>query len=421
MNNGDEMRAGTVASAGTSLDTTPVGKEKSFWSNFRLDRVELAGSFGDLGTLLPIVIGMILINKLSPTTVFLSFGLFYLITAFYFRLPIPVQPLKAVGAIAIAFPNEITESVIGASGVIFGALLLLFSLTGFIDKLAKIFTQPVVRGIQLALGLVFLRKGIELIVGKNLFLSGVIGRYPDTSINLILGVVIFAMVLLLLDNKKVPAAIAAVGIGIIAGFALGGLGDHKLSLGPTKINVMSFSFHDLWIAFIMLILPLIPLTIGNACVGTADTCSMLFPKDPQLSKATAGKFALTMGIANLPTGFFGGVPMCHGTGGLAAHYRFGARTGGAPLMIGAIFVVLALVFGEAGFTFLTLIPNSVLGVLLIFAGLELCPLIRSLKTNEEYFVALLISGISLAVPNMAWAFGIGIAVDLLIRKAKIKI
>lgn len=420
MKNGSEVK-GAVASAGISLDTAPAVEKQSLWSKFRFDRVELAGSFGDLGTLLPIVVAMILINKLSPTTVFLFFGLFYLITGFYYHLPIPVQPLKAVGALAIAFPDQITEPVIGAAGVIFGALMLLFSLTGFVDKLAKLFTQPVVRGIQLALGLVFLRKGIELIVGKNLFLSGVLGKYPGTSINLILGVVVFAIVLLLLDNKKVPAAIAAVCIGIIAGFALGGLGDQRLALGPTKISVMSFSAHDLWIAFIMLILPQIPLTIGNACVGTSDLCSTLYPKDPLLSKTTAGKFAFTMGIANLPTGFFGGIPMCHGTGGLAAHYRFGARTGGAPLMIGAIFVVLALVFGEAGFTFLTLLPNSVLGVLLIFAGLELCPLIRSLKTNEEFFVALLISGISLAVPNMAWAFGIGILVDLFIRKARIKI
>lgn len=395
--------------------------KSSIWDNFRFDRVELAGSFGDLGTLLPIVVGMILINKLSPTTVFLSFGIFYLITGFYFRLPVPVQPLKAVGAIAIAFPNQITESVIGASGVIFGAMLLIFALTGFIDKLAKIFTQPVVRGIQLALGLVFLRKGIDLIVDKNLFLSGIPGLFPDSSVNLILGLVVFAMVLLLLDNKKLPAAIAAVGVGIVAGLALGGLGNQKFSLGPTEIEVMSFSLNDLWIAFIMLIMPQIPLTIGNACVGTADTCSMLFKDNPLLSKTTAGKFALTMGIANLPTGLFGGVPMCHGTGGLAAHYRFGARTGGAPLMIGAILVVMALAFGEAGFVFLTLLPNSVLGVLLIFAGLELCPLIRSLKANEEYFVALLISGIALAVPNMAWAFGIGIVVDILIRKAKIKI
>jgi SulP family sulfate permease len=171
----------------------------------------------------------------------------------------------------------------------------------------------------------------------------------------------------------------------------------------------------------MLILPQIPLTIGNACVGTADACTSLFPDSPLLSKTTAGKFALTMGIANVPAGLLGAVPMCHGTGGLAAHYRFGARTGGAPVLIGAILVVLALALGELGLTVLALIPNSVLGVLLIFAGLELCPLVRSLKTNEEFFVALLISGIALAVPNMAWAFGIGILVDLFIRYTGTKI
>lgn len=420
MIHGRKKEAGAVEITKDTSDTSPDSKP-SFWSGFRFDRVELAGSFGDLGTLLPIVVAMILINKLSPTTVFLCFGLFYLLTGYYFKLPIPVQPLKAVGAIAIAFPDQITASVIGASGVIFGGLLLLFSLTGLVDKLARIFTQPVVRGIQLALGLVFLRKGIDLIVGKQLFLSGVIGKYPDTAVNLILGVIVFATVLLLLDNKKLPAAIAAVGIGIVAGFALGGLGEQRLTLGPTRIQLMPFSLHDFWIAFIMLILPQIPLTIGNACVGTADLCTTLYPKDPLLSKTKAGSFALTMGIANLPAGLIGGVPMCHGTGGLAAHYRFGARSGGAPLMIGAMFVILALVFGEAGLTFLMLLPNSVLGVLLIFAGLELCPLIRSLKTNEEYFVALLISGISLAVPNMAWAFGIGIGVDILIRRARIRI
>jgi sulfate permease, SulP family len=404
----------------------PAGESVAGWrqkmaAGLRFDRVELAGSFGDLGTLLPIVVGMILINKLSPTTVFLSFGLFYLITGFYYRLPIPVQPLKAVGAIAIAYPAEITEPVIGAAGIIFGAILIILYVTRTVDALAKLFTQPVVRGIQLALGLVFLRKGIELIVDKNLFLSGVAGRFTEYQINLILGVIVFIMVLALLDNKKMPAALAALVVGIGAGLALGGQDGLRFSFGPTEIRLVSPTLHDFWIALIMLILPQIPLTIGNACVGTADTCSTLFPDNPLLSKASAGRFALTMGIANFPVGFFGAVPMCHGTGGLAAHYRFGARTGGAPVMIGAFFVIMALAFGELGFGVLALIPNSVLGVLLIFAGLELCPLIRSLKTNEEYFVALLISGISLALPNMAWAFGIGIFIDLFIRKAKIKI
>ncbi len=394
---------------------------QSWTTSLRFDRVELAGAFGDLGTLLPIVVGMILINKLSPTTVFLSFGLFYLVTGFFYRLPVPVQPLKAVGAIAIAYPAQITESVIGASGIIFGAILIVLYFTRTVDTLAKLFTQPVVRGIQLALGLVFLRKGIELIVDRKLFLSGAAGMFTEYQINLILGLVVFMMVLALLDNKKMPAALAALAVGIGAGLVLGGQDGLRFSLGPTEVRLVSPSYHDFWIAFIMLILPQIPLTIGNACVGTADTCSMLFPGDPLLSKTSAGRFAFTMGLANFPAGFFGAVPMCHGTGGLAAHYRFGARTGGAPIMIGALFVVMALAFGELGFSILAIIPNSVLGVLLIFAGLELCPLIRSLKTNEEYFVALLISGISLAVPNMAWAFGIGILIDVFIRKAKIKI
>jgi SulP family sulfate permease len=387
----------------------------------RFDRVELAGSFGDLGTLLPIVVGMILINKLSPTTVFLAFGLFYLVTGFYYRMPVPVQPLKAVGAIAIAYPNQVTEPVIGAAGILFGGILLVLSLSRMVDQIAKLFTQPVVRGIQLALGLIFLKKGIELIVGQKLFLSGLDGKFSEYHINLIIGFAVFTMVLALLDNKKFPAALAALVVGITAGFALGGLDSRALSIGPTGMRMVSPSLHDFWTAFVMLILPQIPLTIGNACVGTADTCYSLFPNSPFLSRAKAGRFALTMGIANFPAGFFGAVPMCHGTGGLAAHYRFGARTGGAPVMIGALFVIMALAFGELGLTILALIPNSVLGVLLVFAGLELCPLIRSLRTNEEYFVALLISGIALAVPNMAWAFGIGIVADLFIRKTKIKI
>jgi len=387
----------------------------------RFDRVELAGSLGDLGTLLPIVVAMILINKLSPTTVFLSFGLFYLITGFYYRLPVPVQPLKAVGAIAIANPAMITESVIGASGIIFGGILLLLAISGTVDRIAKLFTQPVVRGIQLALGLVFLRKGIELIIEKNLFLNGVAGRFVEYNINLIIGVAVFLMVLALLDNKKLPAALAALAAGIIAGLLLGGFDGLRFSIGPTEIRFISPSLKDFWVALIMLILPQIPLTIGNACVGTADTCYSLFPKNPLLSKAKAGKFALTMGMVNFPAGFFCAVPMCHGTGGLAAHYRFGARTGGAPMMIGVLLVVMALAFGEFGFTLLAMIPNSVLGVLLIFAGLELCPLIRSLRSNEEYFVALLIAGIALAVPNMAWAFVIGIAADLFIRRMKVRI
>lgn len=387
----------------------------------QFDRVELAGAFGDLGTLLPIVVGMIFINHLSPSSVFLTFGLFYIVAGYYYRLPVPVQPLKAVGAIAIMYPAVITEAVIGAAGIIFSVFLLVASLTGIIDRLARLFSQAVVRGIQLTLGLIFLKKGIELITHKNVFLSGMESHLAGLPVNLVIGVVVFALVLLLLDNKRFPAALMALAVGIASGLALGGFSGLKFSLGPTEMHIVSPTLADFWTAAIMLIIPQIPLTIGNACVGTADTCCSLFNGHPELRKAKAGRFAFSMGLMNLPAGLLGAVPMCHGTGGLAAHYRFGARTGGAPVMIGVFFVIIALLFGEFGFTLLSIIPQSVLGVLLVFAGLELCPLLRSLKTNEEYFVALLIAGIALAVPNMGWAFGVGIAVDFYIRKFKVKI
>src|SRR5512139_1720428 len=227
-------------------------------SRYQFTRMELAGSLGDLGTLLPIVVGMILINKLSPTTVFLSFGLFYLITGYCYKLPVPVQPLKAVGAIAIAYPAVITEPVIGASGIIFGALLLLFALTGIVDTLAKLFTQPVVRGIQLSLGLVFLKKGIELIVSPQLFLSGAAGRFAEYQVNLVIGIVVFALVLGLLDNKKFPAALVALAAGIVSGFALGGFKAEAFGIGPTPMKTLLPSLSDFWTAFIMLILPQIP-------------------------------------------------------------------------------------------------------------------------------------------------------------------
>nr|NJM02661.1 hypothetical protein [Desulfobacula sp.] len=255
-----------------------------FFENFKFNRLELAGSLGDLGTLLPIVLGMIMINHLSPSAVFLSFGLLYILTGFYFKLPVPVQPLKAVGAIAIAYPALITESVIGASGIIFGTLMLVFYFTGLVDKLAKLFTQPVVRGIQLALGLVFLRKGIDLIVNKNLFMSDTAASLSGLNLNLIIGVLVFVMVLVLLDNKHLPAAMAAVGVGILAGLFFGGFKGQAFSLGPTDIRLIFPSVNDFWVAFSMLILPQIPLTIGNSCVGTADTCSMLFPGNPLLGK-----------------------------------------------------------------------------------------------------------------------------------------
>lgn len=386
---------------------------------FAFDRMELAGSLGDLGTLIPIAAGMILLNKLSASSVLLWVGLFYLLAGLYFRLPIPVQPLKVVGAIAIASPDIITEPVIAAAGIIFGAVLLLLSVSGAMDAISRLFTRPVIRGIQLGLGLILMRKGLALMASADLFVSG--GGRGGPYANIIIGVAVFVIVLLLLNNRRLPAALAAVGAGIAAGLLLGGMDQMSVAIGPEKMRLVLPEPGQFWTAVVLLVIPQIPLTIGNACVGTADTACSLFPGSPDLGRAKPSRFALTMGIINIPAGLLGAMPMCHGAGGLAAHYRFGARTGGSNLMIGVIFIVMALLLGKLSLGLLTMIPNSVLGAMLAFAGIELCLLVRDLEDKASFFVALLVAGIGLAGTNMAYAFAAGIAADFLVKRLKIQI
>jgi SulP family sulfate permease len=385
--------------------------------HYRFDRVEFAGSLGDLGTLIPLAVALMVITGLNVTSVLLLVGLFYIASGLYYKLPIPVQPLKVVAAIAIAYPEKITISTIMAAGIIIGIILLLLTLTGLIDRLASFFSKPIVRGIQLGLGLILIAKGIEFIRQPELFINDAdsFNLASGISLNLIIGIMAVIVVLLLISNKRYPAALIIVSAGIIIGVCFDALKDVPLILGPLPFTMVKPNGHDFINGFILLVIPQIPLTIGNAIIGTADTCKNLFKERDQLKRITHKSLSLSMGIVNVITGILGGMPLCHGAGGLAAHYRFGARTGGSNIMIGAIFLLIALVFGRIGISLLSSIPQAILGTLLLFAGLELAMLILDIKQKKDLFIALLIAGISLATTNMGIAFLIGIIVYYLIK------
>jgi len=392
---------------------------RSFEFNLR----ELSGSIGDFGTLIPLSVALITINELSFTSVFLMVGSFYLLSGLYFRLPIPVQPLKVVAAIAIASPDKVTLPVMAATGVIFGIFLLLLALTGLIDQLAKLFTKPVVRGIQLGLGFILITKGIALIKDKDLFVEGLTNEAMagGVPVNLVIGLVAILLVIFLLNSRRLPAALVIVGAGIIIGAAYGAFDDTSWDFGPGDMEFYTPALDDYATALYLLVLPQIPLTIGNAIIGTTDTARSLFGTGRATRRATNIRFTASMGLANIPTGFLGAMPMCHGAGGLAAHYRFGARTGGSNVMIGLIFVVIALALGTAGVSILSSIPQSVLGVLLMFAGLELAILVRDIKKKDELFIVALIAGIGLATTNMGIAFGAGIIISQIIKRTRLEI
>jgi len=392
-------------------------------ASYKFDRMEFAGSLGDLGTLIPLSVALITINGLNFTTVAFAVGLFYVAAGLYYKLPIPVQPLKVVSALAIAAPAEITLPIMSATGITFGVFLLILAFTGLIDHIAKLFTKPIVRGIQLGLGLLLMMKGIAFIMKPELLIqkSDIAVTAVGVPLNLIIGIAGVILVLFLLRSKRFPAALVIVVTGVIVGIIFGALKGVGFSFGPIAMELFRPGLSDFKIAIILLVIPQIPLTIGNAIIGTTDTTKSLWKDAEATKRATNRGFTISMGLANVAVGAFAGMPMCHGAGGLAAHHRFGARTGGSNLMIGLIFIVIALAFGKIGINLLTSIPNAVLGVLLLFAGIELALLLRDVKEKNDFFIAFLIAGIGLATTNMSIAFGAGIVISYLIKWAKIEI
>ncbi|NQU63990.1 MAG: sulfate permease, partial [SAR324 cluster bacterium] len=313
--------------------------------------------------------------------------------------------------------------VIAASGLIFGVILLLFAYTGLIDWLAKFFTKSIVRGIQLGLGLILITKGIDYIGTPALFI-----QEPDSTLNLmgiplnpVIGIGGGIITLLLLSSRRFPASLVIVSGGIIIGFLSGSLSEINFVLGPSSIEFISPGWGDFYTAAILLVIPQIPLTLGNAIISTSDTCISLFGDNNTTRRVSYRALAASMGWINLLTSGITGMPMCHGAGGLAAHHRFGARNGGSNLMIGVVFLVIALVFGTIGISLLMLIPNAVLGILLLFAGLELSLLIRDLTEKNDLMVTLLIASVGFATTNMGLAFLIGILIHFLMKRAKIKL
>jgi len=389
---------------------------------FRFNRMEFAGSLGDLGTILPLAIGMILINGLYPMGLFLGVGLFYIFSGLYFKVTSPVEPMKVIGAYAIA--TGITASQIQASSLWIFLFLLIIGGTGIITRIGRYIPKPVIRGVQLSTGVLLVSQGIRLMLGTSKFQALREAAEPYLNIQnigpiplgLLIGIILGILTLLLLENRRVPAAIVVVGTGIFIGIFLGTHeGLHHIKPGVYLPKLLPFglpSSGDLIFSLLVLVLPQIPMTLGNAVVANADLSIQYFPEDGH--RVTYKALCISMALANLMSFFLGGMPMCQGAGGLASRYRFGARTGGSNLIIGTLFVILALFFGEQIMGIIYLFPMSALGVLLIFAGAQLTLTILDMNTRKEMFVPILILGITLA-SNLAAGFLIGIVIAWMLK------
>lgn len=368
------------------------------------NRQELAGAFGDIGTDLPLILGMVAINGLDAASAFVMFGLFQLLTALRYGLPMPVQPLKAMSAIMIT--TGAPPEILFGGALVVGAVMLLLSLTGAIDWINSLLPVGVVRGIQFGLGM-------SLILVAFGFMQ------REGALGLVVALVSVAAVLALSRSSRFPPAILIIAGGVVLAAFQGmdaavlfngmGLGLPRLFV-PTADAIIQGG--------ILLAIPQIPLSIANSIIATSFLVTDLFP---QRRDVTPRKISLTYALMNLTSPLLSGVPVCHGSGGLAGHHRFGARTGGSVIIYGAVFLTLGLFFGDVIFEAVKVFPFPILGTLLFFEGFALTKLITRVKdSTPDLLVALLVGFIIIGLPY-GYAIGIlgGSAAYYLLRRGKI--
>ena len=392
---------------------------------YAFNRMEFAGSLGDLGTLLPLAIGMIMVNGLDPSGLFMSVGLFYIFTGLYFGITTPVQPMKVIGAYAIA--TAMTPHQIMASGMLMGACLLFIGATGAVTLIGKYIPKATVRGVQLSTGTLLMAEGVKFMLGKTRLqeLHQVAEPYlavqqvGPVPVGLIIGVVGALLTLLLLENRKTPAGLVIVGVGVLIGLLAGtreGLGEVRLGFYLPPILPLGFpGGADFNFALLALVIPQMPMTLGNAVIADMDLSINYFGDAAR--RVTGRALCVSMALGNFFSAMLGGMPLCHGAGGLAAHYRFGARSAGSNLMIGAVFILFTLLLGHRILVLFNLIPMAILGVLLLFAGSQLALTILDVRERKDLFVVVAILGITLAA-NLAAGFLAGIVLAYLLKYDK---
>ncbi|KAM0278938.1 hypothetical protein ACHAQH_004905 [Verticillium albo-atrum] len=345
---------------------------------------EISGALGDLGTLLPLMIALAMQDAINLDSTLVFSGIFNMATGAVFGIPLPVQPMKysieinrvlrlqAIAAAAIARPGTGIEDVIYA-GQWVGLAVLAMSLTGFLQRFSTMVPIPIVKGIQLGAGL-----SLVMSAGSKLPALHWIDPILD---NRLWGLAAFVVLVATQTMPRFPYALSVFVLSLVLAIlsvvlshggwaALPGLHLWKprYILGfydPTRSSeAMTMAVGQL------------PLTTLNSVIAVSALATDLLPNMPTPSVASLG---ISVGLMNLTGSWFGAMPVCHGAGGLAAQYRFGARSGASVIMLGLFKLLLGLFFGRSLVNLLAEYPQSLLGIMVIAAGLELAKVGTSLN------------------------------------------
>ncbi|KAF2796945.1 hypothetical protein K505DRAFT_322940 [Melanomma pulvis-pyrius CBS 109.77] len=338
---------------------------------------ELSGSLGDLGTLLPLMTALVLASSISLPSTLLFTGAANILTGAAFGIPLPVQPMKAIAAVAIARKFTLEENT--AAGLVVASLVGIFSVTGLINWANRVTPVPVVKGIQVGAGL-----SLCLSAGSKM-LAPLDWIGPWWGDNLVWAIAAAIFLLFTLAYPKLPYAIIIFALGIILSLVSPSSNTSTPLDGPA-IPIVHPSGHDFYIATTTASLGQLPLTLLNSVIAASALAADLLPSPPYPSAPTVTELGISVAMINLVGCWFGAMPACHGSGGLAGQYRFGARSGSSIILLGSLKFLLGIIalWKPAPIvSVLAGIPKSLLGVLVLAAGVELAKVGESVNTDAR--------------------------------------
>ncbi|KAK6912687.1 Molybdate transporter 1/2 [Dillenia turbinata] len=401
---------------------------------------ELNGAMGDLGTYIPIILALTLAKDLNLGTTLIFTGIYNFATGAIYGVPMPVQPMKAISAVAISSGQDFGIPEVMFAGIWTGVILLFLGVTGLMEFVYRLIPLSVVRGIQLSQGLNFAMSGIKYVRKvQNFKTNKSSGERSWVGLDgLILALVCACFIIIVNGSGKeneeneandgernkpkwkrvlfsLPSAFIVFLMGVVLAIIRRPKVVSEMKFGPSSIVLLKGSKQAMKEGFLKGTIPQLPLSILNSVIAVCKLSSDLFPE----RRFTATSLSVTVGAMNVVGCWFGAVPCCHGAGGLAGQYKFGGRSGGCVALLGIAKLVLGLVLGTSVVKVLDHFPVGVLGVLLLFAGIELAMAARDMNSKEEAFVMLVCAAVSLVGSGASVGFVCGVVTHLLLRLRKL--
>lgn len=353
---------------------------------------DMTGAFSDGAVLFPLLVALTLQTGMDGAVLMATAGAAYLAAGVFFRVPMPVQPLKSVVVTALAIGATAAE--IRWSGLCVGAVCLGLSFI-YADKLAGVVPRHLVHGLQMALGIMLMVKGVKW------------GWVEQPQIVFALGFAAIALFITWYARRAewpVMGWVATGGMAAAMGIALfSGAPQAAASVaegaGPVRFDVI-----------LALVLPQLALTLTNSVVATCDVAQRYFPERAQ--RVTASNLLRSIGLGNLFAAAVGGLPHCHGSGGMTAHVKGGAHTWRMNLVIGGVLLGLACVSWLMAQNLIPAYPKPLMAALLFATGWFHIQLAApSWRVADKRWRLVVMGAVAVVTMNMLWTLLAGVAVE----------